>query len=85
MSFTRKLKEGKIKSAKKEKEIEKLARRKKLFYFYVVCFVLFFKMVSLCRPCCPETHSVEQGGLHLRDSPCFSCTTLHSSKKFLNI
>jgi hypothetical protein len=34
------------------------------------CFYLVFRdMVSLCSPGCPGTHSIEQGGLELRDPP----------------
>jgi hypothetical protein len=40
-----------------------------LFVFF--CFVLFFfwDRVSLCSPGCPGTHSVDQAGLELRNSP----------------
>jgi hypothetical protein len=34
-----------------------------------VCFVLFWDRVSLCSPGCPETHSVDQAGLKLRNPP----------------
>jgi hypothetical protein len=40
-------------------------------YFFVV-FVLVFVFrdrVSLCSPGCPETHSVDQAGLELRNPP----------------
>jgi hypothetical protein len=41
-----------------------------LFCFVLFCFVLFFRdRVSLCSPGCPETHSVDQAGLELRNSP----------------
>jgi hypothetical protein len=46
-----------------------------LFVFLVgfvclFCFVLFFRdRVSLCRPGCPGTHSVDQAGLELRNLP----------------
>jgi hypothetical protein len=34
------------------------------------CFVLFFQdRVSLCSLGCPGTHSVDQAGLELRNSP----------------
>jgi hypothetical protein len=38
--------------------------------FVLFCFVLFFRdKVSLCSPGCPETHSVDQAGLELRNLP----------------
>ena len=37
-----------------------------LFNFF---FVLFFETISLYSPSCPETHSVDQAGLELRDLP----------------
>jgi hypothetical protein len=40
--------------------------------FLLVCFLFFgfFRdRVSLCSPGCPGTHSVDQAGLTLRDSP----------------
>jgi hypothetical protein len=39
--------------------------------FVLFCFVLFcFRdRVSLCSPGCPGTHSVDQAGLELRNSP----------------
>jgi hypothetical protein len=44
-----------------------------IFYSFVLfCFVLFFVFrdkVSLYSPGCPETHSVDQAGLKLRNSP----------------
>jgi hypothetical protein len=39
------------------------------FLFLNKLLVLFFKTVSLCSPGCPGTHSVDQAGLELRDSP----------------
>jgi hypothetical protein len=40
------------------------------FVFCLFCFVLFFRnRVSLCSPGCPRTHSVDQAGLELRNSP----------------
>ena len=39
----------------------------------VVClFVCFWDRVSLCSPGCPRTHSVDQAGLELRNSPASS-------------
>jgi hypothetical protein len=41
-----------------------------LLCFVLFCFVLFFRdRVSLCSPGCPGTHSVDQGGLELRNPP----------------
>lgn len=44
--------------------------------FYILfCFALgfsclgFFEMVSLCSPCCLETHFVDKAGLELRNKP----------------
>ena len=35
-----------------------------------LCLVLFFPdRVSLCRPGCPGTHSIDKAGLELRDLP----------------
>jgi hypothetical protein len=34
-----------------------------------VCFWIFQDRVSLCSPGCPETHSVDQAGLELRNPP----------------
>jgi hypothetical protein len=35
-----------------------------------LCLVLFFPdRVSLCRPGCPGTHSIDKAGLELRDPP----------------
>ena len=39
-----------------------------LFVFVFVCF-FFQDRVSLCSPCCPGTHSVDQAGLELRNLP----------------
>jgi hypothetical protein len=60
-----------------------------LFFF---SFLVFQDMVSLHSPCCPGTHSVDQAGLELRNSPISAlqvlglkvCTTTswHSSLKF---
>jgi hypothetical protein len=38
-----------------------------LFYFNF--FLVFRHRVSLCSPGCPGTHSVDQAGLELRNSP----------------
>jgi hypothetical protein len=41
-----------------------------LVFCLFVCLVLVFRdRVSLCRPGCPGTHSVDQAGLELRNSP----------------
>jgi hypothetical protein len=37
-----------------------------LFVYFCCCFR---DMVSLCSPDCPGTHSVDQAGLELRNSP----------------
>jgi hypothetical protein len=37
--------------------------------FFLFCFLVFRDRVSLCHPGCPETHSVDQAGLELRDPP----------------
>ena len=43
------------------------------FFFFVFCcyccFLVFRDRVSLCSPGCPDTHSVDQAGLKLRNSP----------------
>jgi hypothetical protein len=39
-----------------------------LFYF-ILFFGFFRDRVSLCSPCCPGTHSVDQAGLELRNPP----------------
>ena len=51
--------------------------------FCFICFVfclfvcLFFRdRVSLCSPGCPETHSVDQAGLELRNLPAFASQVL---------
>jgi hypothetical protein len=42
-----------------------------IFLFgFLFCFVLLFQdRVFLCSPGCPGTHSVDQGGLELRNTP----------------
>jgi hypothetical protein len=43
-----------------------------LFFFFIFLFLffcLFGDRVSLCSPGCPGTHSVDQAGLELRNSP----------------
>jgi hypothetical protein len=40
---------------------------KAIFLFF--SFFFFFETVSLCRPSCPGTHSVDQAGLKLRNLP----------------
>jgi Na+/melibiose symporter-like transporter len=41
------------------------------FFCFVLffCFLFFQDRVSLCSPGCPETHSVDQAGLELRNPP----------------
>ena len=42
----------------------------KLTYFIVIILeVGCWDKISLCRTGCPETHSVDQAGLELRDPP----------------
>jgi hypothetical protein len=36
---------------------------------FCFCFLFFQDRVSLCIPGCPGTHSVDQAGLQLRNSP----------------
>ena len=38
-------------------------------FFVLFCFFVFRDRVSLCSPGCPGTHSVDQAGLKLRNSP----------------
>jgi hypothetical protein len=40
-----------------------------LFWFGLGLFFFFFDRVSLYSPGCPETHSVDQAGLELRNLP----------------
>jgi hypothetical protein len=41
-----------------------------LFFFFSFFFFFFFwDRVFLCSSGCPETHSVDQAGLKLRNSP----------------
>jgi hypothetical protein len=40
-----------------------------LFVCLFVLFLFFPDRVSLCSPGCPGTHSVDQAGLELRNSP----------------
>jgi hypothetical protein len=40
-----------------------------LFLFLFLLFCFFWDRVSLCSPGCPGTHSVDQAGLELRNSP----------------
>jgi hypothetical protein len=45
-------------------------RKDKATFLFVCLFVCFFRdRVSLCSPGCPGTHSVDQAGLELRNSP----------------
>jgi hypothetical protein len=39
------------------------------FFLSFYLFLVFRDRVSLCSPGCPETHSVDQAGLELRNSP----------------
>jgi hypothetical protein len=39
------------------------------FFLFVCFFFVFRDRVSLCSPGCPGTHSVDQAGLDLRNSP----------------
>jgi hypothetical protein len=47
--------------------------------FVLFCFVVvvFQNRVSLCSPGCPGTHSVDQAGLELRNSPASASQVLH--------
>jgi hypothetical protein len=38
-------------------------------FFLFVCFLVFRDRVSLCSPCCPGTHFVDQAGLELSNLP----------------
>jgi hypothetical protein len=40
-----------------------------LFFFWCFGFLVFGDRVSLYSPGCPETHSVDQAGLKLRNPP----------------
>jgi hypothetical protein len=53
-------------SYKIRSEPEPLPRPQSSFFY---CFVLFLRQGSLCSPDCPRTHSVDQAGLELRNSP----------------
>jgi hypothetical protein len=44
----------------------KLQSSLSFFFFF---FLVFRDRVSLCSPGCPGTHSVDQAGLKLRNSP----------------
>jgi hypothetical protein len=40
------------------------------WFLFIYLFILVFRdRVSLCSPGCPETHSVDQAGLELRNPP----------------
>jgi hypothetical protein len=41
-------------------------------------FLVFRDRVSLCSPCCPGTHSVDQAGLELRNPPASASQVLGS-------
>jgi hypothetical protein len=40
-----------------------------LFVCLFVCLFDFWDKIFLCSPGCPETHSIDQVGLELRDLP----------------
>jgi hypothetical protein len=40
-----------------------------LFIYLFIYFLVFRDGVSLCSPGCPGTHSIDQAGLELRNSP----------------
>ena len=44
------------------------------FLHYIL--LVFQDRVSLCNPGCPETHSVDQAGLELRNLPASACQVL---------
>jgi hypothetical protein len=48
----------------------------KYVFLLLSLLLLFQDRVSLCSPGCPETHSVKQAGLELRDPP--ACLRLPS-------
>jgi hypothetical protein len=37
------------------------------FFFFFFFFLVYLDRVFLCSPGCPETHSVDQAGLELRN------------------
>jgi hypothetical protein len=43
--------------------------RQKILIFFFFFFLVFRDRVALCSPGCPGTHSVDQAGLELRNSP----------------
>jgi hypothetical protein len=47
---------------------EKILKAISLAFFFFF-FLVFRDRVSLCSPGCPGTHSVDQAGLELRNSP----------------
>jgi hypothetical protein len=51
-------------------------------FFFVFLFFLFFFVfqdrVSLCSPGCPETHSVDQAGLELKNLPAVRAVVAHA-------
>ena len=57
---------------------------------YCFLFLFFQDRVSLCSPGCPGTHSVDQAGLELRNSPASAsqvlglkaCTTIPGGSLF---
>lgn len=46
------------------------------FFCTFACFNFFEIRVSLSGPSCPETHSVDQAGLKVRDPPAFASQVL---------
>jgi hypothetical protein len=74
------------------KTLSVLAGWKRLPFVCLFCFV-FRDRVSLCSPGCPGTHSVDQAGLELRNSPVSAsqvlglkvCTTMPGETSFFNI
>jgi hypothetical protein len=45
------------------------AQTEKKFFFFLFLFLVFQDRVSLCSSGCPQTHSVDQAGLELKDLP----------------
>jgi hypothetical protein len=67
--------QGYTKPAKRKKEKKKKKKKKErknkwnisFFFFFLV--LVFQDRISLCSPGCPGTHSVDQAGLELRNTP----------------
>ena len=51
--------------------------------FVLFCFVAFQDRVSLCSPGCPETHSVDQAGLELKNPPASASQVLGLKGRFI--